>query len=193
MIKLKVNLSSQFSDVVNKVKKALSPAARVQLNRVASRAALGALRSYHRRFDARGGWRKGQTEGGSDFGNAIIRGWNVARVSSSSVQITNTAPYYRHKIRGGTIRAKRAKYLTIPLVPEAKGRFAEQFERFTGKRLFRPKGTNVLAVKQGSGIKPIYALRESVRQKAVPGALPPSKVYVDPFVQSVLKQLREAL
>jgi len=49
-----------------------------------------------------------------------------------------------HKIKGGTITAKRAKYLTIPLAPEAYGRRAT---RFPDLFVIKSKKGNLLLVK----------------------------------------------
>ena len=49
-----------------------------------------------------------------------------------------------HKIKGGTITAKRSKYLTIPLAPEAYGRKAR---RFPDLFVIKSKKGNLLLVK----------------------------------------------
>lgn len=54
----------------------------------------------------------------------IARKWFLSSADSSGAVITNPDEdgSLRHKIRGGTITAKNAGALTIPLVPEAHGR-----------------------------------------------------------------------
>lgn len=58
---------------------------------------------------------------------------------------------------GMTIEAKNGQYLTIP-TREAGDRKASEIPG-----LFRPKGKNVLAVKDGDGIKVMFILKESVK------------------------------
>jgi len=65
-----------------------------------------------------------------------------------------------------TIKPKRWDFLTIPLVPEAKGLYAAAYVRKTGKKLFRPRRSNgtlchVLSAKDPSqkcGFRNIYIL-----------------------------------
>lgn len=52
------------------------------------------------------------------------------------------------------------KYLTIPLIDAAKGKSPTQF---TG--LFKPKGHNVLAMREGKSLVCYYALSQHVHQK----------------------------
>lgn len=91
-------------------------------------------------------------------------------------------PAIAQKVFGGTIVAKRAKALTIPVSKEAYGRTTRTFEHETGKKLFRitvGKGdlklVGLLATRQeGSEVAEIhYVLRRSVFQSPDPDALPP--------------------
>lgn len=81
---------------------------------------------------------------------------------------------FAQKLYGGTIRAKAAKALTIPLIPEAHGRFASTFEEEMGVKLFRPKGTRILAMSKDGDMIPVYALAKAASIKAEPKALPPA-------------------
>lgn len=82
------------------------------------------------------------------------------------------------KVKGGTVTAKRAKALTIPLVPEAHGVSASVYSKMTGTRLFvaGKKSTETggaLCVSDGKGgVKAIYALRKSVKFNPWPEAMP---------------------
>lgn len=81
----------------------------------------------------------------------------------------------RQKFLGGTITAKRRKFLTIPLVPEAYGRTARTYARETGNKLFRfnsKSGNKFFAERAGGGLRLVYLLRQSVIQKPAPGVLP---------------------
>ena len=56
----------------------------------------------------------------------------------------DNAGILEHKIKGGTIRAKRSKYLTIPLVAEA---YARSARRFPDLFVIKSKKGNLLLVK----------------------------------------------
>ena len=184
----------QLTPTIREVLKAIGPQNRIGLNKVAGRAALNAAKVYHRDFDDRGGWSRGGRAKGTDFGEQVVRAWGLAQVTSERAVLTNDAPHFAFKIIGGIIRPKRVKALTIPLITEARGRFAETFERATGHKLFIPKGTNVLAYKTGKkSFKAVYALVQSVTHKPTKGAMPPDSVFIDPFVRSITDQLRDAL
>lgn len=124
-------------------------------------------------------------------------GGDPERVDANTVRVTvgatgSLAKILMHKLRGGTIVPKRAKYLTIPVHPLAYGVTASHF----GKRLqfaFTPQGRAlVLAqnmqsrryswggaqkdqqVLQASGATGtiLYLLRKKVTQAARPNTLP---------------------
>jgi hypothetical protein len=114
--------------------------------------------------------------------------WSVASTSTTGATLSNiNTDGFSHKITGGTISAKRAKYLTIPIVPEAHGLSAKTYSK-TIKPLFRVKNLLVQEEKDGK-IKPIFVLKKSVTQKAWKGALPPEKTYLDAYAAGVLDTL----
>jgi hypothetical protein len=114
--------------------------------------------------------------------------WSVASTSSTGATLSNiNTDGFSHKITGGTISAKRAKFLTIPIVPEAHGLSAKTYSK-TIKPLFRVKNLLVQEDKDGK-IKPIFVLKKSVTQKAWKGALPPEKTYLDAYAAGVLDTL----
>lgn len=77
----------------------------------------------------------------------------------ASVTIESTKAYAGIHERGGVIRPKRAKALTIPLTPQARRIPARLWPR--GK-LFRLPGTNVLVSKWGRGVRAQFVLKRSV-------------------------------
>ena len=110
----------------------------------------------------------------------------MTKATRSGVTFSNAAIGLAHKVTGGTIRAKRRKFLTIPIVPKAHGLRAKDYSR-TISPLFRVKG--VLAEKdEGSetGIRPVYVLKKSVTQKPWANALPPEASYVDALIDTAL-------
>lgn len=82
----------------------------------------------------------GQHRENGEFGENVAQGWNFIESDAEGAVIGNNADYYGFKVRGGTIRPKRVSFLTIPLIPDAKGRRAADYEIYAGVRLFRPKG-----------------------------------------------------
>jgi len=114
--------------------------------------------------------------------------WSVASTSSTGATLSNiNTDGFSHKITGGTISAKRAKFLTIPIVPEAHGLSAKTYSK-TIKPLFRVKNLLVQSEPDGK-IKPIFVLKKSVTHAPWKGALPPENTYVDAFAAGVLDSL----
>lgn len=108
---------------------------------------------------------------------------------------------FRIHLFGGTIRPTNGrKFLTIPLVREARGKRVSEYEARTGRKLFRPGFKNVLLERSAAGTtgliggrtvtvrrrgayreigtpvkgkaRAIYALKKQVTIKADPRALP---------------------
>jgi hypothetical protein len=95
---------------------------------------------------------------------------NLTKVTSASdsgavVQCLHFAG--AQKEYGGTITAKNAKFLTIPIAPEAKGKRAGEFENtfVMGGIIFQ--GIEHGKKKDG-GLKALFVLKKSVNQKAEP-------------------------
>jgi hypothetical protein len=131
---------------------------------------------YHEEFGTR--WRGSHYMSGPVSGRwetEVAADWQPPfMVDGNTASVLNTNPTLVHKILGGTIVPVSASMLTIPLVPEAKGIRAAEYEEFVGEKLFRAK--NVLATKgSGNDIVPIYALVSSVDQGPWPGAMPPQE------------------
>ena len=116
--------------------------------------------------------------------------WFLKSRDTKSAIIENSTIGLSHKITGGTIRAKRRKFLTIPIDPRAHGITAKQFSRSISP-LFRVK--NILAYADDDGatktFKPAYVLKKSVTQKPWLGALPPEQGYIDAFARGVIDSL----
>ncbi len=117
-------------------------------------------------------------------------GWRLIEATANSITIgtPDEDGSLRHKIYGGTISAKNAGALTIPIIPKAHGKRVADYERETGKQLFtlrqsllnirnQYKGTDhqtgYLFEKFGrGGIRAVYALKKSIRQAPWPDAMP---------------------
>ena len=107
------------------------------------------------------------------------------QTGASQVTVSISHPSINQKIHGGTITAKRASMLTIPVDPRAYGRRASMLEQALGIKLFvvAKAGRVFLAGRidkgKGSGLRIFYVLKKSVTQKADPTALPPEQQMQD--------------
>jgi hypothetical protein len=147
------------------------------------------LRRYHVRFRQK--WQGDRYMAGSRsnlFWQQVVAGWQDPVVSGKKVTITNTFGLLKWKTTGGTITPIRARMLTIPLVPDAKGLSAAEFVAEEGTPLFRVG--NALMRRIGKKLEGIYALKESVTQAPWPDAMPPDDEIKQVFTDSVRKQIR---
>jgi hypothetical protein len=115
-------------------------------------------------------------------------GWAMTQPNSYTASFVNGTVGLAHKVTGGTIRAKRKKFLTIPVDPKAHGLDAKTFAR-TIAPLFQAKGMLMYVDEQTADVKAAYALKKSVTQRPWPGALPPEASYLDAFVNEALDSL----
>lgn len=95
---------------------------------------------------------------------------------------------FSHKVTGGTITAKRKKFLTIPVIPEAHGLTAKTYSKSIN-RLFAVKGVLAEAYDNEKGFRPVFVLKKSVTHKSWKGALPPEKSYLDAFANGALESI----
>lgn len=153
MLQFSVNVQDDADAAIRGIISALSGSTRTQLNEVGTRSAVNYAKTYHKAYDAAGSWRGLRTfgSGTSDFGSRVTESWFVKGADPEGGEIFNNAPHYAHKVFGGTIRPKRAKYLTIPLIKEAHGIRARDYELNNRKRLFTIRGRNALFEKVASG------------------------------------------
>jgi len=116
--------------------------------------------------------------------------WSAVSASGSGVTLRSKGVVgFSHKVTGGTITAKRKKFLTIPIVPEAHGLTAKTYSR-TIAPLFVVKGVLAQADENSqTGIKPVFVLKKSVTHKPWKGALPPEKSYLDAFANGALESI----
>jgi hypothetical protein len=116
--------------------------------------------------------------------------WSAVSASGSGVTLRSKGAIgFSHKVTGGTITAKRKKFLTIPIVPEAHGLTAKTYSR-TIAPLFVVKGVLAQADENSqTGIKPVFVLKKSVTHKPWKGALPPEKSYLDAFANGALESI----
>ena len=115
-------------------------------------------------------------------------GWAMTQPNSYTASFVNGTVGLAHKVTGGTIRAKRKKFLTIPVDPKAHGLDAKTFAR-TIAPLFQAKGMLLYVDEQTADVKAAYALKKSITQRPWPGALPPESSYLEAFVNEALDSL----
>lgn len=125
------------------------------------------------------------------FSDNAATGWGITSVTGSGANIANKAIGLAHKVTGGTITAKRTKFLTIPIIPQAHGRRAKQFVNDIGP-LFAAKGCLMWKKPDGT-ITPAYALKKSVTHKPWPGALPPDETIAQAFAEGIITQVNKEL
>ncbi len=148
------------------------------------------LRQYHTRFRQK--WQGDRYMSGPRsnlFWQRVVAGWQDPVISGNRVTITNTFGLLHWKTTGGTIVPRRARMLTIPLIPDAKGLTAAEFVAEEGTPLFR--AGNALCRRIGKELQAVYALKESVTQAPWPGAMPDDSTLKEVFADSVRKQIQQ--
>lgn len=112
----------------------------------------------------------------ADIANSVA----IGEVTDTQATIEIGDARFGQKLRGGTIVAKTARMLTIPVDPEAHGRRASVFERETGLKLIfirqtAGRGSAILATRVANSptLHARYVLKRSVTQQPDPQALPP--------------------
>ena len=196
MITVSVSVKDTAEKAMTAFLSACTGADAERCNEVGARAAVNAARTYHDTFNKSGGWKGARylgpgPEGPGKFGAEVAAGWEFLETRKDGATIGNDASYYAFKVTGGTITPKRAQKLTIPLVPEAVGRRAADYEIFTGRKLFIPKGHNALfeLIDKATGeVRPVYALRDIVTHQPWPGAVPPDDVIGDAYLAKWLDE-----
>jgi hypothetical protein len=109
---------------------------------------------------------RSHSKGGS-FWPSIADQVKITEVSDSRAVVACLHFAAAQKEYGGTIRARKAGALTIPISAEARGKRASEFVR-GGRRLFVPKGKDVLGYSDGKNFRALFVLRKSVTQDPEP-------------------------
>jgi hypothetical protein len=198
MIQIKVEVTDGASPMLKRAIAALRGSQSAQLNEQGGREAVNAAVTYHRNFDKSGGWRGkrylGSASDGSSYGSEVSEAWSFQSSDERGATIANNARFLKFKSTGGTVKPKRTKYLTIPMIAEARGRSAANYEVFAQKNLFTIKGKRALfETKDDGGLRAVYALVKSVTHQPWPGALPPNDLIADAFMNRYRRGLLEIL
>lgn len=188
MASIKIDVdTSELDQVARDLKKSFGNDKLKEYNLVAAVAAENAIQSYYIRR-GRNLWinpslpTHGPGRERSRWADQVATGWSVGTVTGKSATIINKTVGLAHKITGGTIRAKRAKFLTIPVHPEAHNKRARQFAGlfFAAGGLWRktPEGKAEM----------MFKLKKSITQKPWKGALPPEDDISTAFVDAWLEE-----
>lgn len=170
-----------------------SPAMRRQAVNKGGVAAMDVIQRYYA-MKGRQGWTNtslpthGPGRRPTQWWRATETAWTMRQPNSFSVSFINATVGLAHKVTGGTIRAKRKKFLTIPVDPRAHGLDAKTFSR-TIAPLFRAKGMLLYVDEQTADVKAAYALKREVTHRPWLGALPPEASYLDAFLDDALDSL----
>lgn len=115
--------------------------------------------------------------------SGIARKWFLSSSDASGAVISNPDEdgSLRHKITGGTITAKNARALTIPLVPEAHGRRAADYRSEIGELFTIPNKSALFEAVGGDGVRAVYALCKSVTHDPWPDAIPSSDELINAY------------
>lgn len=138
----------------------------------------------------------------TNFWKDVADATAMTEATDAGATVTIAESRYRIHLYGGTIKPTGGrKFLTIPLVKEARARRVREYEKQTGRKLFRLPGTGVLVERTdkgadrflannstgvirgktgfrkigiggGSKLRAVYALKTSVKIKKDPRALP---------------------
>jgi len=195
-VNVTIQVDNEAQDLLAVLAEGFGPTGLAEANEAGGRGAVVAAREFHREFDAAGGWRGPRTTGSgkSEFGSNVAMGWFFTQADATGATISNDADHLAFKVTGGTITPKRVSYLTIPLIPEAKGRRAKNYEIDNNTRLFVVRGKKALFEKRpDGGIRAVYALLASVTQRPWPDAIPPDDILGDAFVGGVNEWLEGLL
>lgn len=189
--------TTQVDATFSRIAKAFTPAKQKSVNEYAGSVALDSVESYYQQ-KGRNLWinptlpTHGPGRIQTRWSDRVATGWGLVRATSAGVAIENRTIGLAHKVEGGTISAKRKRYLTIPLVPEAHGRRAKEYSESIAP-LFRIKNCLAEADDSEQGFRPVYALKKSVTHKPWPGALPPESLYVTAFMEAAKQAYLDAL
>lgn len=175
---------------------------RKAVQRRGGRAVGSFLKKYHRIYGRAGKWEDpslpthGRGRKRTRFASDIVKRWGEPEVSSRAVEITNHDPRLHLKVYGGSVRPAAGGALTIPMRPDAHGRTVAEWKSiYPERRLFVPRGSNVLAFSNAAGeLQVAYALFKRAHHRPWPDALPDDRRILDTYwYEGILPELDKAL
>lgn len=88
----------------------------------------------------------------SNFWTQVENSTDIAEVTDTGATVTIAEERFRLQLFGGTILPTKKKFLTIPLIAEARGKFASDYEKDNGRRLFTIPGKRALFEQADQGV-----------------------------------------
>ena len=189
--------TSQIDAAVKDLLRAQTPSVRREANTYGAAAAVESIRDHYS-ATGRNLWinpalpTHGPGRKLTGWWKLVESSWFVGNVTGNGARFANGTIGLAHKVTGGTIKAKRKKFLTIPIVPEAHGVSAKDYAR-QYKPLFAAKGFLMEATDDPEKPRAVYALRKSVTQKPWPNALPPDDTYTSVFMREAVRHIVEVM
>ena len=185
MISIDITTNGAEITIPAGLEKLLSKESFKKFNEVGGSAAKEAAKKYHQEYNDAHLWRGPRYLGAGagrsgEFGDEVTNAWTFEGSDNDGATISNDASFYRHKVYGGVIEAKRAANLTIPVVADAVGRRAKDYK---GDLFFlkTKKGTKGLFEKEGDGVRMVYLLKKRIKQDPWLFALPPTPALAQAF------------
>jgi hypothetical protein len=167
-------LRDEATPALSSLHASLAPARRRALCGVLGKKLEGVYRAWFRSREAdspnKMGWPR------QHFWSRIAKAtaFDPSQTTAERAVVVVSDPAIGMKVTGGTIRPKQAKFLAIPLRPEAYG-VRPSARTIPGIFFVRSKGANggFLATHEGKALRVYWRLVAKVTQQADPRALPP--------------------
>ena len=170
-VSLSVNVTGEGLAIPRRLLGALAPG---RINPVIGRAATNATVAHLRAKNASSPNALGGRR--TNYYAGAARATSFAVVSDTEVVIGVAQIGIRQRFFGGTIRPRTAKFLTIPVAPEAHGKRAREFGDL--EVIFGRGGRPIGLARKAQGTRRfgvmLYRLARSVTQRADPSVLPTS-------------------
>lgn len=146
------------------------------------------FQALDRRGNGRGWWR-------SHFWLRVRSATSLTSVSDTGAAVTIASPELAFRVRGGTIRPKRGRFLALPTTSRAKEAGSPREGGISGLFFIRRRGGRgaYLAVRVGRAIRVQYRLLPSVTIPAMPEALIPRARLAGAVEQEAERYLRREL
>ena len=172
------------------------------------------VKELHKHFLARNSEPNKMAAPKTNYWAGLIEHTQLAEVSDSGAIVSIADVRYRIQLFGGTIKPTGGrKFLTIPLVAEARGKRVAEYEKQSGNKLFRLPGRFVLcersdqgdrtttqairgrirsrsgdfrniSIRSKSTMRAVFALSSKVTIKRDPRALPPQALLLDALTET---------
>lgn len=125
----------------------------------------------------------------TNFWSRVAESVHAPRTSGTRIVIPINHPAIAQKVFGGTIRARKARNLAIPIAPEAYGKSPRVFDGLGFA--MTAAGVKLLGTRAAGGLfHALYVLKRSVSQRPDPEALPKDSEVADAITRAAGIRLR---